>query len=205
MALLQTVADLGSCLAQPKLHVVSCFFIDNVDAAVEGYDVLFFFFFKRGIVVIQSSLSIVELWCCLSLLVRCWRVSPGRAEMLFGKEEKAPSLPPCLLRRNTHRPKLPSKKAGTLRKIGAGLKRCGLGPLCLSKARTLSSSCRLYSSPASVMHSWWHTKILNTVPSAITSFFLDGHFVCGEYSMVLSCLSRNEHWMKWNFLLCDIY
>lgn len=44
MALLQTVADLGSCLAQPKLHVVSCFFIDNVDAAVEGYDVLFFFF-----------------------------------------------------------------------------------------------------------------------------------------------------------------
>lgn len=44
MALLQAVADLGSWLAQPKLHVVSCFFIDNVDTAVEGSDVLFFFF-----------------------------------------------------------------------------------------------------------------------------------------------------------------
>lgn len=46
MALLQAVADLGSWLAQPKLHVVSCFFIDNVDTAVEGSDVLFFFFFN---------------------------------------------------------------------------------------------------------------------------------------------------------------
>lgn len=44
MALFQTMADLGSWLAQPKLHVVSCFFffIDNVDAAVEGSDVHFF-------------------------------------------------------------------------------------------------------------------------------------------------------------------
>lgn len=44
MALFQTMADLGSWLAQPKLHVVSCFFlIDNVDAAVESSDVIFYF------------------------------------------------------------------------------------------------------------------------------------------------------------------
>lgn len=112
----------------------------------------------------------MELWCCLSLLVRCWRVSLRRAEMLFGKEEKAPSLLPCLLHRNAHRPKLPSKKAVTLRKFGAGLKHCGLGPFCLSRARTLFSSCRLCSSPAFVMHSWWHIKILSTSLSAVTSF-----------------------------------
>lgn len=90
--------------------------------------------------------------------------------MLFGKEEKAPSLLPCLLHRNAHRPKLPSKKAVTLRKFGAGLKHCGLGPFCLSRARTLFSSCRLCSSPAFVMHSWWHIKILSTSLSAVTSF-----------------------------------
>lgn len=43
MALLQALAVLGCWLAQPNLHVVSCFFIDNVDAAVEGSDVHFFF------------------------------------------------------------------------------------------------------------------------------------------------------------------
>lgn len=46
MASFQTVADLGSWLAQPKLHVVSCFFFtDNVGAAVEGSDVFCFVFF----------------------------------------------------------------------------------------------------------------------------------------------------------------
>lgn len=92
------------------------------------------------------------------------------AEMLFGEEEKYLSLLPRLLHRNAHRPKLPSKKAGTLRKFGAGLKHCGLGPFCLSRARTLFSSCRLCSPPAFVMHSWWHIKILSTVLSAGTSF-----------------------------------
>lgn len=48
--------------------------------------------------------------------------------MLFGNKEKAPSLPPCLLHRNAHRPKLPSKKAEALRKFGTGLEYCGLGP-----------------------------------------------------------------------------
>lgn len=47
---------------------------------------------------------------------------------------------------------------------------CGLGPFCLSRACTLFSSCRLCSSPAFVMHSWWHIKILSTVLSAVTSF-----------------------------------
>lgn len=97
-------------------------------------------------------------------------MSLRQAEKLFGNKEKALSLPPCLLHRNAHRPKLPSKKAEMLTKFGTGLKYCGLGPSCLSRARTLSSSCRLCSCPAFVMHSWWHIKILSTVLSAVTSF-----------------------------------
>ena len=97
-------------------------------------------------------------------------MSLRRAETLFGKAGKAPSLLPCVLHRNAQRPTLPSKKAGTPRKFGAGLQHRGLGPFCLSRARTLCSSCGLCSSPAFVMHSWWHIKILSTVLSAVTSF-----------------------------------
>lgn len=169
MAAFQTMADLGSWLAQPKLHVVSCFFQEIM--LMQLWKTLMF-----------SSLSLFFLtWNCrhsiklkhcgaVMLFVFACQMLAGEAEMLFEKAEKPPSLLSCLLHRDAGRPKLPSKKAITQRKFEVGLKHCGLDPFCLSRVHMLFTSCRLCSSPAFVMHSWWHIKILSTVLSAITSF-----------------------------------
>lgn len=120
----------------------------------------------------------MELWCCLSLVVSCWRVSPRRAEMLFGKKKRLPPFLPAFSTEMHTDHNFHPKMQECWEKLELDSNIAGWAPPLpgLSKARTLFSSCRLCSSPAFVMHSWWHIKILNTVLNATTSFFLGWTF-----------------------------
>lgn len=146
----------------------------------------------------------MELWCCLSLVVRCWRVSPRRPEMLFGKKKRLPPFLPAFSTEMHTDHNFHPKMQECWEKLELGLNIAGWAPPASPKHARSSLpvdfvplqhlSCIVGGTSRFWILYWMQQPLF---------FFLDGHFVCGEYSMVLSCLGRNEHWMKWNFQLCD--